>query len=166
MSPGQGLAACETPVVADLAGTLTVRAIELADTIELRSRVLRNHMPGVAAVAATDDSPATWHLGAFAGDRLVGVITGFAEAAPGHPGLAAERFRFMAVEPEMQGAGVGRALLDEVRARARERGTRLLWAKGRDTALTFYERLGFEVVGDGFVDGTSGLPHHVVMLWM
>jgi GNAT superfamily N-acetyltransferase len=146
--------------------SLVVRDIELARTIDLRSRVLRAHMPGVPAVAASDDLPATWHLGAFAGERLVGVVTGFPQEAPGHPGVPAERFRFMAVEPDVQGGGVGRALLDEVSARARSRGMRLLWANGRDSALTFYTRLGYEVVGDEFIDSTSHLPHHVVMRWL
>ena len=143
-----------------------VREIDLARTLDLRTRVLRSHMPGVPAVARSDDLAATWHLGAFAGERLVGVITGFPEEAPGHPGVAAVRFRFMAVDPAVQGGGVGRALLDEVNARALSSGTRLLWANGRDTALGFYRRLGYEVVGDEFIDSTSHLPHHVVMRWL
>jgi GNAT superfamily N-acetyltransferase len=78
--------------------------------------------------------------------------------------VPAQRFRFMAVEPSEQGSGAGTALMIEVRARARARGDRLLWANGRDTALDFYVRLGFEVVGDSFTDATSNLPHHVVVL--
>lgn len=145
---------------------VTVRDVQLDQIIDLRTRVLRAHMPGTLAVAPGDNAPGTWHLGAFSDDRLIGVITGFAEEAPGHPGVSAERFRFMAVEPADQGSGAGRALIDEVVARARTRGTRLLWANGRDTALDFYRRLGFDVVGDLFFDSTSGLPHHVVMLWL
>ena len=156
----------QTLAVAERPELLVVREIELARTIDLRTRVLRSHMPGVPAVAPSDESAATWHLGAFAGERLVGGITGFAEEAPGHPGVPAERFRFMAVEPDVQGGGVGRALLDEVTARARSRGARLLWANGRDSALGFYTRLGYEVVGDVFVDRTSHLPHHVVIRWL
>jgi hypothetical protein len=52
----------------------------------------------------------------------------------------------------------------EVIRRARTRGDRLLWANGRDTALDFYIRLGFNVVGESFVDRVSQLPHHVVLL--
>ena len=146
--------------------TITVRDVPLDQIIDLRTRVLRAHMPGTLAVAPGDDAPGTWHLGAFAGGKLVGVITGFAEEAPGHPGVKAERFRFMAVEPAAQGTGAGRALLDEVAARARARGTRLLWANGRDSALGFYRRLGYEVLGDVFLDSTSHLPHHVVITWL
>ena len=143
---------------------IAVRDIALDQTMDLRRRVLRGHLPGAPAHADSDDDPATWHLGAFRGGRLVGVVTGFAEEAPGRPGIAAQRFRFMAVEPAEQGAGVGTALIAEVIARARSRGDTVLWANGRDTALDFYTRLGFTVVGPGFDDATSHLPHHVVVL--
>jgi len=148
----------------DALAVVEVREIELAATGELRARVLRNHLPSLPAEAASDELPSTWHLGAFRGHRLVGVVTGFPEDAPGHPGVPAQRFRFMAVEPSDQGGGVGTALMAEVIQRARTRGDRLLWANGRDTALDFYVRLGFNVVGESFVDQVSQLPHHLVLL--
>ena len=46
---------------------------------------------------------------------------------------------------------------------ARNRGAEVLWANGRDTALGFYERIGFRVDGDGFVDDEMHLEHHVVL---
>jgi GNAT superfamily N-acetyltransferase len=146
------------------APAIEVREVDLAATTDLRTRVLRNHLPGLPVEAASDGLPSTWHLGAFRGDRLVGVVSGFAEDAPGHPGVPAQRFRFMAVEPSEQGGGAGRALMAAVIQRARSRGVALLWANGRDTALDFYTRLGFRVVGEGFTDATSQLPHHVVLL--
>jgi GNAT superfamily N-acetyltransferase len=146
------------------APVIEVREVDLAATGDLRARVLRNHIPGLPAEAASDGLPITWHLGAFRRGRLVGVVTGFAEDAPGHPGVPAQRFRFMAVEPSEQGGGVGRALMAEVIERARSRGYGLLWANGRDTALDFYARLGFSVVDEGFTDRVSRLPHHVVLL--
>jgi GNAT superfamily N-acetyltransferase len=148
----------------DMRDPVAVRDIELAATKDLRARVLRSHIPGSPAHASSDDLPDTWHLGAFRGDRLVGVVTVFPQSAPGHSGAPAQRFRFMAVEPSEQGGGAGTALMSEVMARARARGDRLLWANGRDTALDFYVGLGFEVVGDSFTDATSNLPHHVVVL--
>jgi GNAT superfamily N-acetyltransferase len=150
--------------VSGATGAVEVRDIDLAATMDLRKRVLRSHLPDAPASSPHDALPGTWHLGAFRDGRLVGVVTGFVEDAPGHPGVAAQQFRFMAVDPDEQGTGVGAALLREVIARARERGDALLWANGRDTALPFYARLGFEVVGDGFENTTSRLPHHVVLL--
>jgi GNAT superfamily N-acetyltransferase len=152
------------PVAADLSPQpLEVRPVDLAEITDLRARVLRSHLPGTPARAPSDDLPDTWHLGAFRGHRLVGTVTAFPEAAPGHPGVPAQRFRFMAVEPSEQGSGAGTALMTEVVTGARSRGSRLLWANGRDSALDFYTRLGFAVVGEGFSDATSHLPHHVVI---
>ncbi|MDQ6856090.1 MAG: GNAT family N-acetyltransferase [Candidatus Dormibacteraeota bacterium] len=142
---------------------IVVRDVQLADVTDLRARVLRSHMPDTPAVAPTDELPDTWHLGAFRGQRLIGTVTAFAEEAPGHPGIPAQRFRFMAVEPSEQGGGAGTSLMAELMAGARARGSRLLWAHGRDTALAFYTGLGFEVVGEAFMDTTSHLPHHVVI---
>jgi GNAT superfamily N-acetyltransferase len=150
--------------VSEPTAPLAVRDLPLDATIDLRTRVLRNHLPGLPATAPNDALPGTWHLGAFRDGRLVGVVSGFAEDAPAQAGVPAQRFRFMAVEPSQQGRGVGAALMREVIARARARGDRLLWANGRDTALDFYARLGFEVIGGSFTDSTSQLPHHVVIL--
>lgn len=145
-------------------GAVEVRVVDLATTLDLRRRVLRSHLPGAPATAPTDELAGTWHLGAFRDQTLVGVITGFDQEAPGLPGRAAERFRFMAVEPSQQGTGVGRTLIAEVAARARERAIHVLWAHGRDSALDFYRSLGFAVVGPAFDDPVSLLPHRVVML--
>ena len=38
-----------------------------------------------------------------------------------------------------------------------------MWARARDTALPFYVRHGFSTVGVGYVDLTTGLPHHDVI---
>lgn len=141
-----------------------VREVPLATTLSLRSRVLRDHLPGLPSTSEQDEHPGTWHLGAYRGDALLGVVSGFAQEAPGRPGAAAQRFRFMAVEPSEQRRGVGAALIAAVIGLARARGAELLWANGRDTALEFYTRLGFEVVGESFVDSPSRLPHHVIVL--
>ena len=73
------------------------------------------------------------------------------------------RLRGMAVEAELQGTGAGAALVVEGVRRAEARGHRLVWATARDAVLGFYERCGFEVVGEGFVDGPTALPHHAVV---
>jgi len=39
---------------------------------------------------------------------------------------------------------------------------RTVWANARDAALDFYRAHGFTVVGDGFIETVTQLPHHVV----
>ncbi len=74
-------------------------------------------------------------------DRIQGVVMG---GYDGHRGWV----NYLAVDPTMQGAGIGRALMGSVEARLRARGCPKINLQVRDTnpvALTFYERLGFAV---------------------
>jgi GNAT superfamily N-acetyltransferase len=71
----------------------------------------------------------------------------------------------MAVDPAMQGRGVGGAVLTAAILRLRAVGATLLWASARDRALPFYERFGFTVVeGSGFAPAQTGRPHHIILL--
>ena len=132
---------------------LIVEEIAAADVADLRSRVLREGAPHVGF--DDDEEPTTLHLGALVDGRVVGVAT-FALRERG-----VYQLRGMAVEPALQGTGVGRAVLVEAERRLRALGARQLWANGRDTALGFYERAGWRVEGEGYE--VIGLPHHRVV---
>lgn len=135
-----------------------------ADVQDLRHRVLRAHLPGQRLVTPQDDLPGTVHLLARRGQRVVGVVTCFMEEAPHRPGEPALRFRGMAVDPDEQGRGTGTALIAAVLESGRRLGARLAWANGRDSAQSFYSRLGFEVIGESFMDEVSQLPHHLIAI--
>lgn len=131
-------------------------------THELRREVLRRGRPDQDVDFPEDHIEDAFHLGAKAGDTLLGVAS-FAPSPSEHrPGKVAFQLRGMAVLDEHQGLGIGRRLLDEAVRRLRERSAQVLWANGRDSALGFYERWGMTVVGDGFVT-PAGIPHHVVI---
>lgn len=134
------------------------------DILPLRARILRAGRPVESARSRQDALPETRHLGAFtAGGELGGCVTYFWEDTPLASGRRAVRFRGMAVDDAMQGLGIGRALMRGLVTRARGVGAQVLWANGRDGALGFYERIGFRVAGDGFLDREMQLPHHVVI---
>ena len=134
------------------------------DILPLRARILRAGRPVESARSRQDALPETKHLAAFTpGGELAGCVTYFWEDTPLAAGSQALRFRGMAVDDAMQGAGIGRALMRELVARARAMGAQVLWANGRDGALGFYERIGFRVAGDAFLDREMQLPHHVVI---
>jgi GNAT superfamily N-acetyltransferase len=139
-----------------------IQDIPAAETYNLRARVLRDG--DFAAVHVRDDDlPGAWHLGARCSDTLAGVASFYPRPSPLATDVPAVQLRFMAVEPAMHGHGIGRELLDHVVRELREKNIRILWANGRDTALGFYTRLGFTVVGDGFIH-EPGLPHHLITL--
>jgi GNAT superfamily N-acetyltransferase len=143
-----------------------VAEIEAAQTHDLRRRVLRDGRPE-NLVFPEDDRPGAFHLGVreAPGGPLLAVASFSPEETPYRPGRRAVRLRGMATDQAHQGRGIGRRLLEEAVERLRVDGVEALWGNGRDRALAFYHRLGFEVVGDGFLAGPAGdIPHHVVLL--
>ncbi|HEX7134888.1 MAG TPA: GNAT family N-acetyltransferase [Iamia sp.] len=73
------------------------------------------------------------------------------------------QLRGMATDDTVRGQGVGRRALDAAVAHVRADGAVLVWCNARDVALSFYERAGFVVEGDGFVT-ERGIPHHPMAL--
>ena len=63
----------------------------------------------------------------------------------------------MAVLPAWRGRGVGRALLNTVLALADQRQLRRTWLNAQVQVTGFYERVGFRISGDEFLD--AGIPH-------
>lgn len=55
--------------------------------------------------------------------------------------------RYMAVTPEVKGQGLGRQLLAELEKLAAELGVQELQLNARESAITFYEKLGYQHLG-------------------
>ena len=137
---------------------LSVVEISAADTYPIRLEVLRNDTPSQELGFDVDELPGTFHLGVRDGVRLVAISTW---APRPHRGEPAIQLRGMATLPDVQGRGVGAMLLEAGCARAATEAP-LVWARARDTALEFYLRHGFTIDGEGFVDESTGKPHHVI----
>ncbi len=146
-----------------------VRIVEIstADTHALRRAVLRNGDPDRTVGYPEDDLHGTIHLGALdAGDAIVAVSTWVPKSLDGFDGLdglTAVQLRGMATDASLQGTGIGGLLFETGVRRCVDAGVDLIWARARDSALDFYARHGCTVVGAGFIDDTTGLPHHVVV---
>jgi GNAT superfamily N-acetyltransferase len=146
--------------------TLVIRRAKVHEIFPLRHAVLRPGRPVSYSVYSEDEGAV--HVGAWDDDMLVGCATVFPEPWPGNDRLAtvpdAWRLRGMAVDPSMQGTGVGRLVLAEAAAAARESGAPVLWANARTSALGFYERMGWKIIGEEYVASDSGLPHFPMAL--
>ena len=137
----------------------------LADeTAPLRAAVLRDGTLDDAVVWDGDDDPATMHLGVVVDDELVAIGSWMRRPHPGRPGRVAFQVRGMATDPAHRGRGHGSRLLATGIERCRAAGADTVWARARDTALGFYVERGFAVDGDGYIDATTGLAHHDVIL--
>ena len=67
------------------------------------------------------------------------------------------RLRQMAVMNNLRGKGIGRALMNFAENIARDLGYRTITMHARKTAIGFYEKLGYAVVGEEFFEVT--IPH-------
>jgi GNAT superfamily N-acetyltransferase len=70
------------------------------------------------------------------------------------------RLRQMAVLNDLQGKGIGRALMNFAENIARDRGYKTLTMHARINAVGFYEKMGYKTVGDQFIEVT--MPHYVM----
>ena len=143
--------------------TVQVRRAAAEEVRPLRNLVLRGVTPGPEA--AYDLWPTTVHVGAFDDGECVGTVSLFPqpwELDPPEPG--AWQLRGMAVARERRGHGIGEQLLGAAVAIVRAADAPLLWADGRSTALTFYQRAGWEPVGEEFIHTESGVAHKKITL--
>ena len=130
------------------------------ETHELRRSVLRNATPSHEVVFDGDELDTTFHLGIRSDGELVAISTWMERPYPDRPGDRGFQLRGMATVDTLRGSGFGASLLDAGLDRCSARGAVLVWARARDAALPFYERHGFTTIGLGYVDLTTGLPHH------
>ena len=93
-------------------------------------------------------------IGAFDDDDILGCCMLVEENS------ATVRLRQMAVLNDLQGKGIGRALMTFAENIARDRGYKILSMHARKNATGFYEKMGYKVASDEFTEVT--IPHSVM----
>ena len=119
--------------------------------VNLRNEILRKPLGLVFTEEELEQEKEDILMGAFEDDRLLACCL----LTPMDSGTV--RLRQMAVPNNMQGKGVGRALMIFAENVARDLGYRKLCMHARKTALGFYEKLGYTVAGEEFLEVT--IPH-------
>ena len=99
-------------------------------------------------ICASDD----FHLGAWVGEQLAGVLSIGPDDEPGQLCITG-----LVVRPDRQRAGVGRALLEDALARGQGMAFAVSTAAGNTPALALYQSLGFVPYRYGVV-GPKALP--------
>ena len=70
------------------------------------------------------------------------------------------RLRQMAVLDNLHGKGIGASIMNFAENVARDKGFKIMTMHARDTAIGFYEKFGYKVKGNQFIE--VNIPHHVM----
>jgi predicted GNAT family N-acyltransferase len=127
---------------------------EYQQMVTLRNDILRKPLGLSFEAGELDQEKDDILMGAFEDDRLLGccLLTRMDDATV--------RLRQMAVPNNMQGKGIGRALMIFAENIARDLGYRKLCMHARESAVGFYRKLGYSITGDEFTEVT--IPHYIM----
>jgi GNAT superfamily N-acetyltransferase len=135
------------------------------DILPIRMKVLRDGTPSQDPRYTEDDWDITTHLALYKHEEIVGTSSCLTKTYP-LPHAYSNNFdtqlRGMAVDQSLQSTGLGAELLLYGVHMAQRNGAGIVWARARDSALKFYEKNGFNTVGDAFLDEATGMSHHLV----
>jgi predicted GNAT family N-acyltransferase len=125
---------------------------EFDEALELRYIVLRKPLGLQYSPEQLEGEWSNLHIAAF---NSMGSIVGYLNLTPYSDKEI--KMRQVAVLPELQGKGIGAALVAYSEEVAKAREYHLLSLHARKTAVDFYLKLGYEIVGNEFEEVT--LPH-------
>ncbi len=70
------------------------------------------------------------------------------------------KLRQMAVQNNLQGKGIGASLMSFAETLARDKGFKNLTMHARNTAIGFYEKFGYKIKGEEFIE--VNVPHRIM----
>jgi GNAT superfamily N-acetyltransferase len=127
---------------------------EYQQMVKLRDDILRKPLGLGFTPEELESEKDNMLIAAFEEERMLACCM-LVEEQPG-----TVRLRQMAVLNDLQGKGIGRALMNFAENIARDRGYKIVRMHARVHAVGFYEKVGYRVQGDKFVEVT--IPHYVM----
>jgi N-acetylglutamate synthase-like GNAT family acetyltransferase len=127
---------------------------EYQQMVNLRNEILRKPLGLCFSNDELEKEKDDILMGAFEDEKLLGccLLTRMDDKTV--------RLRQMAVPNNMQGKGVGRALMIFAENIARDLGYKKLCMHARKTAVGFYQKLGYGISGNEFFEVT--IPHYIM----
>lgn len=124
---------------------------EYRQMLDLRNQILRKPLGLEFDPKELEREKEDILIGAFEEDQMLGCCL-LTKVAPD-----TVKLRQMAVKAGLQGKGIGRVLTQFAENIARDRGIKKVVMHARKTAVGFYEKLGYKVIGEEFKEIT--IPH-------
>lgn len=129
-------------------------SLEYQQMVQLRNDILRKPLGLTFTPEELEKEKEEILIAAFEEEKMLGCCMLIKQ------GPSTVRLRQMAVLNNLQGKGIGRALMQFAENIARDLGYRKIIMHARKTASGFYEKLGYQVSGDEFKEVT--LPHYIM----
>jgi GNAT superfamily N-acetyltransferase len=140
-----------------------IHQVASTDLHELRRRVLRNNDPAIDVGDPRDEEESAEHFAGVIDGSIVVCASVYPSSSPIHPELNTYQLRYMATDFVVQGQGLGAQVLTFICDSLQSRGVQEVWANGRDSALGFYKKLGWQLVeGSEHLSPYTQLPHTVI----
>jgi len=124
---------------------------EYLQMVKLRDDILRRPLGFTFTPEELEAEKDNMLIAAFEDDRILGCCM-LVEERP-----EVIRLRQMAVLNDLQGKGIGRALMQFAENIARDHGYKIIMMHARKHAFGFYEKMGYKAKGDEFTEVT--IPH-------
>ena len=127
---------------------------EYQQMVKLRYEIMRKPLGLNFSPEELDKEKDDILIGAFDEDEMLGccILTNMNEGCV--------RVRQMAVQKNMQGKGIGESIITFAENIAYDKGFKALTMHARDTAIGFYEKYGYKVKGEQFME--INIPHHIM----
>jgi predicted GNAT family N-acyltransferase len=127
---------------------------EYQEVVRLRDEILRKPLGLHFSPDELEKEKNNLHIAAYEDDQMLGCCM-LVEEDP-----QTVRLRQMAVMNDLQGKGIGRALMQFAENLARDRGYKKITMHARKNAIGFYEKMGYKKKGEEFTEIT--IPHYVM----
>lgn len=127
----------------------SVKTITAEQARVIRAQVLYHHLTEKPLIYPNDDLASTLHLGIFDHERLIGTCSLFDQHESNTP-QGYWQLRGMAVASDYQGRGLGERLIKQVKTVLQQQGAQGIWCNAREPVIAFYQRKGFQPIGERF----------------
>ena len=131
-----------------------IEIVTAADVVDLRTALLLRHRGGSPLVAG-DEHPNACHVAAYRDGKQVGIGSIHPEPMPDGYGTAAWRLHGVTVDHGHRGAGVGALIVERCLDHASGQEARAVWCVAPAGTFSFFERYGFQRIGDP-IDNSDG----------
>ena len=127
---------------------IEIKRLNVAETYNIRKEILRKNIDLTYTFTGDLDKD-TFHLGLFLNNQLIGIVS-FMKFMYSDIKGSQYQLRGMATLHEFQGRGYGNKLIQFGLDILKEKQIDYIWCNARITAIHFYQKSGFQIIGKQF----------------